>query len=173
MCCFRPQRMDEHLAASSMRTCVQAAPLSGRPSQCGEIGLRGLLREAGPVRLREINRCVWIEGKPRYVHCEPPVQNAVPCKVCVIPETIGARGLAGIGSGSVMIGEYFAEKRTVWIGDEEEQAFELQWLCELRAVTGAVFETVGEKNLADYLPLCVADDAKANAEFPFIDVEQL
>ena len=66
----------------------------------------------------------------------------------------------------------FTQERSAGIGDEQEQTFEFRGLSKLRAVTSTVLEAIGEKYLTDHLPLSVAHDPEANAEFPFIDVEQ-
>jgi hypothetical protein len=70
----------------------------------------------------------------------------MPRKIRKITETIGTRGLTGV---RVVWGNYIPKEGSVGIGNKAEQSFQFSWLCKLRAVTGAILETIREKDLTD------------------------
>ena len=64
-----------------------------------------------------------------------------------------------IGSPKAAMTFDFSKQITTRFSHPTREAFDFEWLLEVGAITSTVFETVGKKDLAYYLPLCVADDA--------------
>ena len=75
---------------------------------------------------RQTHRRIAVEREASDVHGEPPIENAMPRKICVIAEAVRAGGLTRIGVLAhigMVRSKDFTKKRPVRVGHEAEEAF--------------------------------------------------
>ena len=151
-------------------TALQASIHETLPARHGrEVGPGSDCVEPLPVGHREVDLSVRVQSQPSKIESQAPVEDVVVREVAEVAEAVRARRLA---DARVSRGDKRPVERLARLAnDEAQEALGLRRYTEVRTVSGAVLQAVGDEDLADDLPVRILHDPKTDLQFALVDVE--